>query len=186
MITIFEPIERIIPSLFDAYYVKKVLPNTKINGIPTYNFATGIDSDKVIDIIISFVEFFAEMEELAQEEVGEIQTAIKENRTIIKGVIDEIIKGMDFRTYICQETRFTIKDIGTANIDLSELMMILKEIVPEEEMTPEEIVEFERAIEAVKNINIIATWNFRYKDHNAVPAIVPPAEYEELEPVFPF
>jgi hypothetical protein len=36
----------------------------------------------------------------------------------------------------------------------------------------------ERIKEMIENMSVVVEWNFRYSQHNAVPPIVPPAEYE--------
>ncbi|MCL0064107.1 hypothetical protein M1N83_02775 [Dehalococcoidia bacterium] len=165
MTVMFEKIAGLISDIFDVYYVREVLPNTEVNGVPVYNFVLGLDLDKMRNVVISVVPLFTEENENWPE-------------------IVEVIEAMeiDSRAYICQETRFTIKETMTANIDLHELVVILDPIMREgAEMTPEEIAEFNRMKEAVKKISLVTTMNVVYSDHNAVPAILPPAEYEVIE-----
>jgi hypothetical protein len=63
-------------------------------------------------------------------------------------------------------------------------MVIAESIMPEAEppVTPEEEAEFARMKEAIKNMSIVGTMNVVYSDHNAVAPILPPTEYEVIEP----
>ncbi|MCL0076226.1 hypothetical protein M1O17_05145 [Dehalococcoidia bacterium] len=180
MTVMFEKIAGLISDIFDVYYVREVLPNTEVNGVQVYNFILGLDLDKMRNVVISVVPLFAEAAEIDREEKERIIAEINENWPEIVEVIK--VMEIDSRAYICQETRFTIKETMTANIDLHELVVILDPIMREgAEMTPEEIAEFNRMKEAVKKISLVTTMNVVYSDHNAVPAILPPAEYEVIE-----
>ncbi|MCL0073875.1 hypothetical protein M1O50_03210, partial [Dehalococcoidia bacterium] len=180
MTVMFEKIAGLISDIFDVYYVREVLPNTEVNGVPVYNFVLGLDLDKMRNVVISVVPLFTEEAEIDREEKERIIAEINENWPEIVEVIEAM--EIDSRAYICQETRFTIKETMTANIDLHELVVILDPIMREgAEMTPEEIAEFNRMKEAVKKISLVTTMNVVYSDHNAVPAILPPAEYEVIE-----
>ena len=167
----------LIPAAFDVYYVKEVLSNTEVNGTPVYNFVLGMDLDKIKNVVISFVPLFVEEAEMDIEEKERIIVGINKKWPEIKKVIEAM--EMDFRTYICQRTRHTIKETGTVNIDLYEVMTVIAPIM-RTKMTPEELVEFNEMKETIKNINFVATVGVVYSDHNAVPAIMPPEEYEEM------
>jgi hypothetical protein len=187
MKAMFEPIEKIIPSFFNTRYVREVLPNREVNGITVYNFALGMNFNEVKDIAVYSIPLMARITarkaEMETEEIEEIKIRIIEAWPNIVRILEAI--EMDYIIYICRETRFTIKERIAGNINLSELMMVFKEMAPEEEMTPEKKAKFERIVEATKNINIGMTWSTRYNEHNRVPAILSPVGYEVIEPLLP-
>ena len=179
--------------VFPAFYVKEVLPNTRVNGVPVYNFVTGIDLDVMRNIVISLMK---EMAKDMNVEEKEIVSGIKEFEKIwpkVASVIETI--ETDFRIYICQETRLIKKQDSSVNIGLYEFMTVIKEVMVKTqeieeakgEVTPRERIRFEegkadfvKIKEMVKNISIVGTMNFIYSKHNAVPAITPPAEHKDL------
>ncbi len=191
MVEKFEGIEALMENfmkvLYDVYYVKEVLPNAEINGVAVYNFVVGTDLDKLKKALPGLIEKIAvEMDEdIDRAEIAEMEEAIAEKWPIIKRVVETIEK--DYRIYICQETRFTIKEIGIVSVDLSNLMVLVYEIVREQEveMTTEEKAEFEKIKEVLKNISIVVTSEFKYSDHNVLFVITPPEEYEVVEPFMP-
>ncbi len=180
----FEVIEKLTQSFLGIIYVREVLPNTRFNGIPVYNFATGINIGEAKDVVISFVALIAEKDEMGLliEDVKAIEAGIVENWPKVKAVF-EVIE-LDSRTYICQETRFTIRETGAVNINLVNLIATIDQIMREVEVeaTPEEIADLERVKEALRGIRIVVTIDYVYSSHNIVPAIVPPAEYEIITP----
>jgi len=180
MIAVSEKIEKFIPSIFNTHYVKEVLPNTKINGTPVYSFRIGIDLDKIKDAVISFIPLIVEKLEMEVDEKEEMKTGIINAWPEIVKMIEAA--ETDYKIYIDRETHFTIKETVAVNIDLAEFITVLAKMVPQEEITPEGMVEFKRFIETIRGINVIMTINFEHNDHNAVPAIVPPAEYEVVIP----
>jgi len=184
MTGMFEKIERLIPTFNDAVYVKEVLPNTRVNGMAVYNFVLGINSGKLKDVVISIIPLISERDEmeLLIEDKEKMKTTIIEAWPKVVQIIEAM--NIDSTTYIDQRTRFRIRDTGAININLYDFVTLMRQIALEQEVevTPEEIAEFERLKNIVRNMNIVMTANFTYNEHNAVPAIVPPAEYEVVEP----
>lgn len=187
----FEKLKNLMLAVLDAYYVKEALVNTEINKTSAYNFILGIDLDKLKDVVVSFVVPLL-MEDVENiEEQKRMATEINQNWPKIVKIIEAA--GIDSKIYISQEDRLTIKERVLVEIDLFEFMAILEPIMraTEIEVTPEEEIDFAKMKEAVKNINITMAMKVRYSNHNAVPNILPPAEYKVIEiphvldPVFP-
>ena len=190
-VVIFENMKELIVDVFDVFYVRKVLPNTEVNtevnGIPTYNFVLGLDLDELKNVVITSVSLLVEEIEMDIEEQERIIAEIEKYWPKVVEVVEAAME-IDAETYICQESRFIIKDTITVNINLHELVLTLDSIIREEigEMAPEDEAMFARIKEVVKDISIVMTMDMEFSDHNAVPEILPPEEYEVIEPEPPF
>jgi thioredoxin-related protein len=171
----------LILAILNVSYVKEVLPNTEVNGTPVYSFVSGVHSDELRDAVIPFILPLIEKAEISTEDKEMMMAGMNEAWPKIVETVKTV--ETDSRTYICQKTRFIVKETIAVNLDLHELMVTLETIMQERETeaTPEEEAEFARVKEVVRNINITATTNLVFSDHNAVPAIMPPAEYEVIE-----
>ena len=177
MVPILQKIEGLVVDIFDTYYVREVLSNTEVNGVPVYNFVLGVNLNEVREVVISFVSPVAGMIGMGDK------ITVKINETWPKVVRLFEVMEVDSRIYICQETRLIMKETCSVNIDLSKFVAVLESIIRkvETEVTPEEEIEFANIKEAVRNISITSTMNVVYSNHNAVPEILPPAEYEVVE-----
>ena len=183
-IAIFKDIEGLMLAFFDIYYVKEVLPNTEINEIPVYNFVLGVDLDGIKDVVISAILLFAEKEGIDIKEKERTIAHIEEYWPKVVKIV-EAAMGIDAKIYICQETRFIMRDTITINVNLYEFILALDPIMQAEieEITPEQEAEFKRMKETVEGISILIIMDMKYRDHNAVLEILPPAEYEVYETI---
>jgi len=176
-------IEQLIPSLFDIVYVKEVLPNTKIDDVPVYNFATGIDLNNLKDVFISLISIIAERDDMGiiKEELETSKTKIIEAWPEVVQVIETI--NMEFKTYISRNN-LIIRDIVKIDMNLYDLLTTFNKIALEqgEIMPSEEMIRFKKIKEASRDTNISIRTNFNYSEHNAVPVIMPPTKYEIIEP----
>jgi len=168
----------VVKSSPDILFVKRVLPNTKVNDIAVYNFTAGIDLDKTKNLVIALIPLIGEMMEKDEVAVTEVKQKITENWPKVTTAIEAT--EIDASTYICREIRFAIKEARTVNVSLYRIIAALEPMIIED-MTPEELAEFNEQKEAIRNINFAIAVSFIYSDHNAVPAIRPPAEYEVVE-----
>jgi hypothetical protein len=117
-----------------------------------------IDLHKVIEILKPMLlEKTEEEKATLEEERVDLEKKIAELRREI-GLKDDII----IREALKRELTFLEWDLDSLNVQIEFL-----------EKKPQI---FERIKETIENMSV--EWNFRYSQHNAVPPIVPPAEYE--------
>jgi hypothetical protein len=159
-------------------YVEEVFENTKINEVPVYNFARGVDLDKAKNTLIDWV--IKEMD-IAEAEADKGRTKLAVGWQKIRPIFETI--KMNSRTYICQETRFIKKETALTSLNLAELITAIRSAIPEMLIDEDGKVAFDKMKDSFGSINIVMTMNFVYSEHNAVAPILPPAEYQYLEKI---
>lgn len=184
-------VQKLLPDLFGVYYVKKVLPNTEINGKPVYNIAYGVDLDKVRNVLIKAVGLF---DEIAQKQASKSITqkeALEFEEELVLAInknwpkITKIIQAMEINStgYICKKKHLSIKETATISADLSEIIAIINSVLvgAKTNVSPEEKARLVRIKNATKNMSIAGEVEMVYSEHNEVPTIVPPTEYKTIE-----